>query len=200
MKNFILTFLIFLFCCVPAFAEYKPVKSQYNLKFSNLDNYEPIPKNLQYKYVKKIPEKLINNYRKDMNNALSHILYDKITYNDKTLKQMLLDFDKKSNIIYETYLNNKNNIKQNIIFIKQLKQMNGTISLYPNTIIEQIQPYIKDYYLNIEPDAESDIFLYKYYVKDYHIKYSKEFKDLLELKENIYTKIDLYISKITDKI
>jgi len=170
------------------------------VKIRNPDTYEPVPKNLQYKYIKDIPKEHLDAYKTDMDKALQHILYDKITYNNKTLNQMLLDLDKESDKIYQQYLNTGKDKKQNKTYIEQLKTMNGTISLYPNVIIEEIQPFIMKYNLNLEPGSEADIFLYKYYVKKYQLKYSNKLKELLELKEYVYKKIDLYILKLSDKI
>lgn len=169
-------------------------------KVRDLDTYEPVPKYLQDRYIKNIPENLITNYQIDMANALKHTLKNKITYNNKTLKQMLLDFNKESDNIYQQYLKNKNNKEQNKIYLKKLEEMNGTISLYPNVIIEEIQPVIDKYDLGIEPGSESDIFLYKYYIEKYGIKYAKELKELLQLKENTFTKIYFYQLKISEKI
>ncbi len=168
-------------------------------KIRNLKHYEPVPKNLQDKYVRIIPKNFQKDYQADMDKALQHILYDRITYNNKTLKQMLLDFDNEADIIYKSYLNNKNNNEQNKIFLEKLTTMNGTISLYPDVIIEQIQPYINKYNLELEPGAEADIFLYKYYIEKYQLKYSDKLKNLLELKECIYMKINLYISELSNK-
>lgn len=221
MKKIFLVFFILILTSLSAFAEYKPIPENLSIqkknkmkhiidvnidkidfeittKMRNFDSYEPVPKTLQDKYIKKIPQNIINNYQMDMDNALKHILYDKITYNHKTLEQMLLDFDQKADSIYQKYLENPNK-EQNRIFIEQLKEMNGTISLYPDTIIEQIQPYIEKYKLGLEPGAESDIFLYKYYIEKYHLRYSKDFKKLLNLKEYVYTKIDMYISLVSNK-
>ncbi len=169
-------------------------------KVRDIDTYEPVPKYLQDRYIKNIPENLITNYQIDMANALKHTLKNKITYNNKTLKQMLLDFNKESDNIYQQYLKNKNNKEQNKIYLKNLEEMNGTISLYPNVIIEEIQPVIDKYDLGIEPGSESDIFLYKYYIEKYGIKYAKELKELLQLKENTFTKIYFYQLKISEKI
>lgn len=169
-------------------------------KIRNLDTYEPVPQELQDIYIKKIPEELLIDYRLDMNKALEHILNDKITYNGKTLRQMLLDFNNKSDIIYEKYLTNNKNKSLNKIYIEQLNEMNGTISLYPDTIIEEMQSIINKYNLNIEPGSEADTFLYKYYIKKYQIEYSKDIKELLELKEYTFTKINIYLSKISDEI
>ena len=166
----------------------------------NFDNYEPIPEILEDEYVKKIPENLIKNFRLDMSKGLKHILFDKITYNHKTLKQMLFDFNKKSDLIFHEYLNNPQNYEQNKIFIKQLQEMSGTISLYPDTIIEQMQPYIEKYNLGLVPGSENDTFLYKYYIEKYQVNYSDKLKELLKLKEYVYTKINIYILKISDKI
>lgn len=210
MKKIFITLWLLLTVCIPAFAEYMSIPEifyntnerdiEISPKIRDFDNYEPIPKNLQNEYVKKIPENLIENFQLDMNKGLKHILYDKITYNHKTLKQMLLEFNKKSDSIYQEYLSNHKNNEKNKIFIEQLKEMNGTISLYPNTIIEQIHPYIEKYDLGLEPGAESDIFLYKYYIEKYQIKYSKEIKEFLKLKEYVFTKINIYILKISNKI
>lgn len=177
----------------------KRINIEVSSKIRDFDIYEPIPKNLEDEYVKKIPQNQITNFKFDLDKALKHILYDKITYNNKTLKQMLLDFDKKSNTIYLKYLHNPQNTEQNKLFIEQLKQMSGTVSFYPDVIIEQVQPYIAKYDLGLEPGAESDTFLYKYYIEKYHLKYSKEFKELLELKENVYSKLDIIISKISNE-
>ncbi len=81
-------------------------------KVRDLDTYEPVPEYLQDRYIKNIPENLITNYQIDMASALKQVLNDKITYNNKTLKQMLLDFNKESDNIYQQYLKNKNNIEQ----------------------------------------------------------------------------------------
>lgn len=169
-------------------------------KVCDLDTYEPVPKHLQDKYIKNIPENLITNYQIDMAEALKHVLNDKITYNNMTLKQMLLDFNKKSDNIYQQYLKNKNIKEQNKVYLKRLEDMNGTISLYPNVIIEELQPVIDKYCLGIEPGSESDIFLYKYYIEKYQVKYSKELKELIQLKEYTFTKIYLYQLKISNKI
>lgn len=221
-KIFLVLFLLFVICN-SSFAEYKPIpknlSKQYkkkiehitydnlngidveiNMKIRDFDNYNPIPQELQNEYVKKIPKNLIENYCIDMNNGLKHILYGKITYNHQTLKQMLLDFNENSDLIYQKYLNDPKNYEQNKIFIEQLKNMSGLISLYPDTIIEQIQPYIVKYDLGIEPGSENDIFLYKYYIEKYPIKYSNELKELLKLKEYVYTKINIYILKISNKL
>ena len=120
-------------------------------KVRDLDTYEPVPKYLQDRYIKNIPENLITNYQIDMANALKHTLNNKFTYN-------------------------------------------------PNVIIEEIQPVIDKYDLGIEPGSESDIFLYKYYIEKYGIKYAKELKELLQLKENTFTKIYFYQLKISEKI
>ena len=96
-------------------------------------------------------------------------------------------------------MHNPQNLEQNMLLIKQLKQMSGTISFYPDAIIEQVQPYITKYDLGLEPGAESDTILYKYYIEKYHLKYSKEFKELLELKEYVYSKLDIIISKISNE-
>lgn len=165
-------------------------------KIRNFDNYDPIPENLQYIYVKPIPKSLITNFRLNANATLKHILYDKITYDHKTLIQMLSCFNKESDAIYLKYLNNPQNYEQNKLYAEQLRQINGTISLYPDTIIEQFQPIIEKYDLRLVPGSENDIFLYKYYIKKYNIKYSNEFKKLLELKEYVYLKTDIYISEI----
>ena len=117
-----------------------------------------------------------------------------------TLKQMLLDFNKKSDNIYQQFLKNENDKEQNKVYIEKLEEMNGTISLYPNVIIEEVKPVIDKYCLDIEPGSESDIFLYKYNIKKYQVKYSKELKELLQLKEYIFTKIYLYQLKISNKI
>lgn len=170
------------------------------IKIRNLDTYEPVPKYLQDKYIKNIPENLITNYQIDMAKALKHVLNDKITYNNMTLKQMLLDFNKKSDNIYQQYLKDENDEEQNKVYIKKLEEMNGTISLYPNVIIEEVQPVIDKYCLGIEPGSESDIFLYKYYIEKYQVKYSKELKELIQLKEYTFTKIYLYQLKISNKI
>ncbi len=207
MKKIFLVLFILILTSLSTFAEYKPIPNHLNkidfeilTKIRDLDNYEPVPEALQDEYVKKIPENLINNFRLDASKGLKHILYDKITYNNKTLKQMLFDFNKKSDSIYQEYLNNPQNNEQNKIFIEQLKEMNGTISLYPDTIIEQIQPYIKKYNLELEPGTESDIFLYKYYIERYQVDYSDKLMDLLKAKEYVYSKINIYILKISDKI
>jgi len=200
---------------IPHYISNKAAKNTYNVLYKNkiqntinieasskirdFDIYEPIPKNLEDEYVKKIPQNQITNFKFDLDKALKHILYDKITYNNKTLKKMLLDFDKKSNAIYLKYLHNPHNLEQNMRLIEQLKQMSGTISFYPDAIIEQVQPYIVKYDLGLEPGAESDTFLYKYYIEKYHLKYSKEFKELLELKEYVYSKLDIIISKISNE-
>lgn len=214
MKKIFLVLFILILTSISAFGEYEPILKNSNIQYKkefehtidinldkinvevttkmrNFDDYEPVPKNLQDKYIKKINQNIVNNYQIDMNKALKHILYDKITYNHKTLNQMLLDFNQKADYIYKKYLENSDK-KQNKIFIEQLKEMNGIISLYPDTIIEQIQPYIEKYELGLEPGAESDIFLYKYYIEKYNLKYSKDFKNLLKLKEYVYTKIDIY--------
>ena len=62
------------------------------------------------------------------------------------------------------------------------------------------KPVIDKYDLGIEPGSESDIFLYKYYIEKYGIKYAKELKELLQLKENTFTKIYFYQLKISEKI
>lgn len=142
-------------------------------KIRDLDTYEPVPKYLQDKYIKTIPENLITNYQIDMANALKHALNNKITYNNKTLKQMLLDFNKESDNIYQQYLKNENDKEQNKIYLKNLEEMNGTISLYSNVIIEELQPVIDKYCLGIEPGSESDIFLYKYYIEKYQVNFIK---------------------------
>lgn len=175
------------------------INTEATSKTRDFDSYKPIPENLEGEYVKKIPQNQIANFKSDVEKALKHILYNKITYNNKTLKHMLLDFDKKSNNIYLNYLYNPKNYEQNKLYIEQLKEMRGTISLYPDVIIEQFQPYIEKYDLRLEPGAESDIFLYKYYIEKNHIKYSKNFRELLILKEYIYSKLDIIISKLSNE-
>ncbi len=211
-KMFSILFMLIL-TSLSAFAQYKPIPENLSIninldeinleiitKMRNFDKYEPVPKNLHDKYVQKIPENLIQNFRVDASKGLKHILHDKITYNHKTLKQMLCDFNKKSDLIYQKYLNNPQDLEQNKIFIEQLKEMQGTISLYPDTIIEQVRPYVDKYNLAIEPGAESDIFLYKYYIEKYQVNYSNELKEFLKLKEYVYTKINIYILKISNKV
>lgn len=216
MKKIFIIFVALLFFSIPAFAEYKYISKdlssqckihdnseiaiEISTKIRDFDKYEPIPNILQDDYVKKIPQNLIEDFRLDMSNGINHILNDKITYNHKTLKQMLLDFNKKSDSIYQEYLHNPQNKEQNKLFIEQLREMNGTISLYPDTIVEQIQPYIVKYNLGLKPSAESDTFLYKYYIEKYQVNNSDKLKELLKLKEYVYTKINIYILKISDKI
>ena len=209
MKKIIFTFaLSLIILCGNYFAYAKEFPNKINdiinsyilSKVRDLDTYEPVPKHLQDKYIKNIPENLITNYQIDMAKALKHVLNDKITYNNMTLKQMLLDFNKKSDNIYQQFLKNENDKEQNKVYIEKLEEMNGTISLYPNVIIEEVKPVIDKYCLDIEPGSESDIFLYKYYIEKYQVKYSKELKELLQLKEYIFTKIYLYQLKISNKI
>lgn len=215
MKKVFLTFISIILISAPVFAAkkyYIKNDTDYNLQFlcfnerecydkiRDFDKYEPIPQNLQDEYIKKIPENLNKDFQLNMKKGLKHILNNKITYNHKTLKQMLLDFNSQSDLIYQKYLNNPQDKVQNKLFIEQLKEMNGTISLYPDTIIEQMQPYIEKYNLGLEPGAESDIFLYKYYIEKYHIKYSNKLKELLKLKEYVYFKINIYILKISNEI
>lgn len=217
MKNFVLLLFLLIFNSLYAFADYKPISknliSRYKInnrlnkidieiltKIRDFDKYEPVPETLQDEYLKKIPENQIDNFQLDMSNGLKHILYDKITYNHKTMEQMLLDFNKKSDSIYQEFLSHPENKEQNKIFIEQLKEMSGIISLYPNAIIEQMHPYIEKYNLNLEPGSESDIFLYKYYVEKYQVNYSDKLKELLQIKEYVYSKINIYILKISDKI
>jgi len=57
-----------------------------------------------------------------MDKGLEHILYDKITYDNKTLKQMLLNFNKDADKIYKKYLKDKNNANQNIIYIENIQK------------------------------------------------------------------------------
>lgn len=214
MKKLFFILISIILISIPASAKreyYIKNDIDYNLKFlcfnenecyniRDFDKYEPVPKNLQDMYIKEIPETLIKDFQSNMNKGLKHILNDKITYNHKTIKQMLLDFDTQSYLIYQKYLNTPYDKMQNKLLVEQLKEMNGTISLYPNTIIEQIQPYIEKYNLELKPGAESDIFLYKYYIEKYHIKYSNELKELLKLKEYVYNKINIYILKISKEI
>ena len=135
-----------------------------------------------------------------MNIVLKHILYDKITYDNKTLKQKLINFDKKSSKLYKTFLKNNKNKEQNKKFIDELEEIRRTISLYPNTIIEEMEVVINKYDLNIVQVSEADILIYKYYIKEYQIPYAKEFKEFLEFKEEIYYKINTYISEISNVI
>lgn len=204
----IITLLLILLCtAIPAFTKNVSISTDLNQVKNlnqeytyprNIDEYEPIPKHLQSSYIKKISPDQIDQYKTDVDSSLKKILYQKQTYNNKTYKQMLLDFKKESKKIYDKYLKDKNNINQNKIFIEQLNEMEGIISLYPNAIIEQLQPIIDKYQLDIVPGSDADIILYKYYIKTYSLKYSQEFKNLLELKEQTYASIHKYILEISN--
>ncbi|MEE3349907.1 MAG: hypothetical protein VZR09_07695 [Candidatus Gastranaerophilaceae bacterium] len=201
MKKILILFTVLFSFCLSAFAEYKPIpKESYINIVTSIDNYELFPKDLIYKYIKIIPNNELEQYKIDMNNALQHILYDKITYEKNTLMQMLIDFDKESTKIYKKYLKNKTNKEQNKIYIQKLKEMQGTISLYPEAIIEELKNVINKYDLNLTPGAECDILVYKYYIEKYNIALAQEFKTLLTIKQFVYLNINNYILEISDKI
>ena len=208
-------FTILFSFCLSAYAEYKPIpkelsklykdktkgiaKEDYLEIINKIDNYEPFPDATIDRYIRIIPDKDVKQYKIDINNNLQHILHDKITYDNKTLMQMLINFDKDSTQIYKKYLKNKNNKKQNIIYIQKLEEMRGTISLYPEVITEELKNIINKYDLNLVPGAECDILIYKYYIKKYNIAIAQEFKTLLITKQIVFFKINNYILEISDK-
>jgi len=217
MKKFVLFIFLFFVFSIPAFAEYKPIpkelSKQYNReisKFINKDyynvinefnNYKPIPEILiDNNYIKTIPDNDVKQYQTDMNFSLQHILHDKITYNKRTLMQLLLDFDRESSNIYKKYLKNSTNKNQNKIYVQRLEKMRGTISLYPNAVVEGLKDVIDKYDLNIVPGAECDTLVYKYYIEKYDIVLAQELKTLLIIKQIVYSKINNYILEISDKI
>ena len=127
-------------------------------------------------------------YEQDMNNALNKILYDKITYNKKTLKEMLIDFNNQAYYISKKPLSIK--IKNQDKYIKQLDTMFGTISLFPDTICEELQPVINKYNLGIVPGSECDKYLCSNFIKGCNIENYSEFEKLIKLKEIVSENIN----------
>ena len=217
MKKKLIFICIFILFLQQVWAEHKSIPKEYSKPdtkeieqiirnrsyykiINEFDNYEPIPKDTSYKYIKIIPDNDRIQYKTDMNRALKHILKDKITYNNKTLKQMLLDFDRDATNIYKKHLKNKNNTSQNKKFLQKLNEWQGTISLYPNVIAEELKYVIDKYDLNLVPGSECDILIYKYYIEKYDIALALEFKTLLIIKQTVYSTISNYILEISDKI
>lgn len=127
-------------------------------------------------------------YEQDMNNALNKVLYDKITYNKKTLKNMLIDFNNKTYHISQQPLADR--IRNKDKYIKQLDTMFGTISLFPEAICEELQPVINKYDLGIIPGAECDKYLCSNYIKGCNIENYAEFEELIKLKETVSKNIN----------
>lgn len=168
----------------------KNLPLQYYL-LEDIDNYKDTSKQIKPDIVE-IPKNRQKQFKKDMNKAIKHVLYDNITYENNTFKQLLLDYEKEADKIYQKYLSNPNNQTQNVNLYKELHKMNATISLYPEAIFDEISWVVDKYKLNLVAGSQIDIYIHKNYIEKYNIKLAKEFKELLKLKISVYNKIQKY--------
>ena len=127
MKNFGAILLVLFFFNIPIYASTKQVT-----------DYNSLSCSIAEQYIKQIPTRKLTKYKIELNKILNHLLDDKITYEQKTLEQMLLDYSDRADLIFSQYLKDKNNQEKNEEYLIELRSMCGTISLYSEAIIENL--------------------------------------------------------------
>ena len=132
----------------------------------------------------------------DMEKVIEHILNDKVTFKHTTYRQMLDDLNLEADNIYKLYLADKSNYK---IYYERLNEISGTVSMYSDSICEDMKDTMGKYNIEINPSTECDIEIYNKYIKNSDIKNAKGLKDLIDYHEASFQRIYGYTEEIFRK-
>ena len=143
----------------------------------------------------KIPSDKRKQFKVDMSEVLNDVVYtNKI--NGKTYEASILEMYDNNYKLYQNFLINKNNMKQNKIYVDKMNQSIGGLCYFYDYFYNDFVPIIQKYSLQVDDEEDYFNYIMTYYLKKYKINNTNEFLTLYEMIPTYRKKISIFRDEI----